>query len=103
MSRSAVVHLAAPDPAADLLFVAGYCPPEHAAKGVNLTLKAGGAALGTIRIASANAAFEERLPLPAGFAPNGPVELTLQVDRPYREPGGRELGLAFGRIGWVRR
>ena len=102
MSQSAVVHLAAPDPSADLLFVAGYCPPEQAAKGVNLTLKAGGAVLGTIRTSSANAGFEGRLPLPAGFAPTGEVEVTLLVDRPYREPGGRELGLAFGRIGWVQ-
>jgi hypothetical protein len=43
------------------------------------------------------------LALPEGFAPEGPVTVELEVDRTLQEPGGRELGLAFGRIGWVRR
>jgi hypothetical protein len=103
MSRKALVHLGAPNPAADVLFVAGYCPPEQAEKGVLLRLRTSETALGEIPITAANASFEVYLALPAGFAPVGPVTVELEVDRTLQEPGGRELGLAFGRIGWARR
>lgn len=102
MAGRAEVYLAAPDPASDRLYVAGYCPPERAAEGVELRLRAGEIELGRIRISSANNSFEESFPLPAGFAPEGPVTVTLEVDRPKQEAGGRTLGLVFGRIGWVR-
>jgi hypothetical protein len=103
MSRKAQVHLGAPNPEADVLFVAGYCPPEQAEKGVLLRLRTGETALGEIPITAANASFEVYLALPEGFASGGPVTVELEVDRTLQEPGGRELGLAFGRIGWVRR
>lgn len=102
MSARAEIHLATPDVAVDQLFIAGYCSPERAADGVTLVLRAAGAELGRIRITAANASFEEYLPLPPGFAPSRTPTLELEVDRTYQEPGGRELGLAFGRIGWVR-
>lgn len=103
MSRRAVVHLSAPDAGADQLFVAGYCPPEQAEKGVTLRLRTAGVEVGTIRITAANAAFESHLPIPAGVVGEGAVALEMEVDRTVQEPGGRELGLAFGRVGWVRK
>lgn len=103
MSRKAEVHLAPPNPATDALFIAGYCPADQAALGVRLTLKSGDTPLGEVRITTANASFESYLPIPDGFAPDRPVTVVLEVDRTYQEPGGRELGLAFGRIGWVRK
>lgn len=102
MGQRASVHLAAPAPG-DRLFVAGYCPPEQAEKGVILTLKAGETPLGQIRITGANAAFEQHLDLPAGLSATTPFTVTLEVNRTLQEPGGRTLGLAFGRLGWTRR
>jgi hypothetical protein len=98
--RRAVVHLAAPQ-AGDALLVAGYCPVETAAQGVRLRVSAAGRVLGEVAITPANASFETHLDAPAGMA--GPVEVELVVDRVFEEPGGRTLGIAFGRIGWVRR
>lgn len=104
MGRAATVYLSIPDQGKHGLFVAGACPAIPAGSGpVLLRVTANGSPLGELQLKAGMHSFEKVFPL-LETPPGTQLEVLLEVDRTFRAEGdARELGLAFGQIGVVRR
>lgn len=99
MGARAELTLAAPSAPGVRLSVSGFCPAEHLATPIQLTVSAGGATLGTQAVTRANNSFSFVFPLPPALAGQPNMRIALAVDRTVTPPNdGRPLGLVFGRI-----
>jgi hypothetical protein len=100
MGRRAKVYLSGPNSAQDRLFLQGYYPAEQLAEPLGVRISVDGSAVAPFSITRANASFDETFELPPGLAGRPAIEVTVEVDRVFRNAGDpRELGLAFGRLG----
>jgi hypothetical protein len=99
MGRRAVVRLQAPGTAGERFFVQGY-RPAHEPPAARVTLRSGETVIGELRLEPGTDSFDQTFPLPQGLEGRPEFEVTIEVDRVVKLPGdGRELGLAFGRLG----
>ena len=92
-----------PPASARELSVEAFRPPEQGLRGkVVLTLWLNGAEAGRWEMAGDNSSLSAAAPLPAGLDRTKPVVVELSVTPILQEAGtgGRELGLAFGKIGF---
>lgn len=99
MGKSASLTIAAPAAPGASLSVSGYCPTEHLATPILLTVRANGLTLGTESVTTENNAFTFNFPLPASLAGQPSLKLELSVNRTITPPNdGRALGLVFGKF-----
>lgn len=99
MGPRAELTLAAPPATGAQLSIGGYCPAEHLAVPIQLTVSAGGLVLGRRAVTRDNTSFSFDFPLPPALAGKPSMKVDFAVDRTVTPPNdGRALGLVFGKI-----
>jgi len=89
--------------AAKEIFVEAFRGPEEGKRGkVTLTVRLNGEEAGRWESEGENSSLQGAAPIPAGLDRNKPVKVELTIEPVLREEGsgGRQLGLAFGKIGF---
>jgi hypothetical protein len=99
MPRRATLRLGGPRSAHDRLVLEGYCPDQQLKAGVlHLSVTVDGVGLKNTNIDNPETDFRRLFDMPPELIGRAEVEVGITVDRVVRDPGGRELGLAFGMI-----
>lgn len=101
MPKTATVKLSGPISPSQRLYVTGYAPGAVLAAGtVTLHFTAAGLDLGSVTLRRPNEPFSLNFALPPELVGRDFIEITVEVDKPYRPPGEiRDLGMVFGTFG----
>lgn len=103
MPRRATVRLGGPG-AQDKLVLEGRCVDGQIKDGpLHLSVSVDGIPLGSTEIGNPAGDFERQFLVPPSVAGRDNVQVAISVDHVLHEPGGRELGLVFGSIGFEPR
>jgi hypothetical protein len=93
MGKRATLKIGGPLSVPGKLSISGYCTSTQPP--VEIRITADGHELLPAQV-KAGAAFHHEFDLPRELSGKQVIEIAVEVDRPLREPGGRELGLVFG-------
>ncbi len=100
MPRRATLRMGGPRSANERLVLEGYCPDSQLKAGaLHLSVSVDGIPLEIAQLGRAED-FRRALDLPPSLIGRPMVEIAIAVDRVTHEPGGRDLGLVFGTIGF---
>jgi hypothetical protein len=99
MPGRATVRLGGPQSTADALLLEGYCPEQQLSAGpLHLSVTVDGIPLQGTQIAKPESRFRRIFPVPPSLVGRNAVEISISVDRTFRDSAGRDLGLVFGTI-----
>lgn len=98
MAKRAVVYLEGPDRSDQVLRIEGFCPQAQIEAGpVQLSVRANGVVLPTLRLDQPNERFLHDLPLPASLLNQPRLTVELELDR-VTTPDGRPLGMPISSL-----
>jgi hypothetical protein len=102
MPQRATVRLAVPHEIGSRLLLEANCPVQNPGDGpLHLMVTVSGMGQPVAEICKPDMHFRRLYDLPPSLGAGDRADIGISVDRVFNEPGGRQLGLVFGTIGFV--